>query len=296
MSITDPDGYYRLLGIPNTAKQDAIKSAFRKLAKEYHPDVNPSPTAVERFQKIKAAYDILIDDEERRAYDQHAAALQAEKRHAENMRDNVARANHHRHHPRHHSSQKAASAHRETPQVNYLRCAGCSAITPQPRLVRFYRVSSFLLHSHRRTIEGIYCRSCADITGLRASILSWLFGWWAFPHGPIQTLNALIVNMVGGEKPARENAAILSHQATAFIQRGKYAYALAALSQAIELSPDREMIQKLRAMADDVKKNINTHEIKLVNRWKFFGTSNVFLHLLPFIFIFSIFLVLKYKK
>lgn len=68
MAATD---YYKALGVSETANADAIKNTYRKLARKYHPDVNPGdPVAEERFKEISAAYQVLSDPEKRRQYDQ----------------------------------------------------------------------------------------------------------------------------------------------------------------------------------------------------------------------------------
>jgi hypothetical protein len=61
--------YYRLLGVRPDATVLLIKKAYRKLAKQYHPDVNNSPDAAERFREITEAYDTLTDPDRRRRYD-----------------------------------------------------------------------------------------------------------------------------------------------------------------------------------------------------------------------------------
>ncbi len=66
--------YYEVLGISKTASKDEIKSAYRKLAKKYHPDVNHSPDAPEKFKEVQEAYDVLYDDSKRRQYDQFGFA------------------------------------------------------------------------------------------------------------------------------------------------------------------------------------------------------------------------------
>jgi molecular chaperone DnaJ len=60
---------YDILGVGRDATQDDIKSAYRKLAREHHPDVNGAPEAEERFKEIAGAYEILSDPEKRQRYD-----------------------------------------------------------------------------------------------------------------------------------------------------------------------------------------------------------------------------------
>lgn len=61
--------YYEVLGISRNASEDDIRNAFRRLARKYHPDVNDSPDAEERFKEINEAYGVLSDEEKRAAYD-----------------------------------------------------------------------------------------------------------------------------------------------------------------------------------------------------------------------------------
>lgn len=62
--------YYKILGVPKDADADAIKRAFRKLARQYHPDVNKDKKAEERFKEINEANEVLSDPEKRKLYDQ----------------------------------------------------------------------------------------------------------------------------------------------------------------------------------------------------------------------------------
>ena len=61
--------YYEILGVDKNASKDEIKSAFRKMARQYHPDVNKAPDAEEKFKEIGKAYETLMDDDKRATYD-----------------------------------------------------------------------------------------------------------------------------------------------------------------------------------------------------------------------------------
>lgn len=68
MAVRD---YYRILGVPRVASQDDVHKAYRKLARTYHPDINPGNKKVEeKFKEISAAYDVLGDSAKRKLYDE----------------------------------------------------------------------------------------------------------------------------------------------------------------------------------------------------------------------------------
>src|ERR1700744_3768378 len=71
MPPTQHKDYYAALGVKKSASPDDIRKAFRKLARKYHPDVNPGDKkAEEKFKEISEANDILSDEKKRKIYDQ----------------------------------------------------------------------------------------------------------------------------------------------------------------------------------------------------------------------------------
>jgi molecular chaperone DnaJ len=73
MATTEHD-YYELLGVPRGASEQDIKSAFRRLARELHPDVSEAPDAEERFREVAEAYQVLSNSETRELYDRYGHA------------------------------------------------------------------------------------------------------------------------------------------------------------------------------------------------------------------------------
>src|SRR5918997_145294 len=81
MATTGSKDYYKALGVGRNASDKDIKSAYRKLARKYHPDVNPGDKQAEdKFKEIGEAYEVLSDPEKRKRYDQFGSNWQGWQR------------------------------------------------------------------------------------------------------------------------------------------------------------------------------------------------------------------------
>lgn len=231
----DPKGYYVALGIAEDADADAIKSAYRNKAKRLHPDFNPSPIAAKQFHRLHEAYETLSDPETRAAYDRpwktaQKAGPKTEARQEPKSEKPKAQAK---------PEAKRAAQPKSGPNgasVEEPALCRCGKITAQPRYVVFDLVWGRLKKVQKRTVAGVFCRSCADRAAVRASLLTWVAGWWAWPNGPKETVKALINNIRGGRKPADRNARLLLRQARAFRARGEMELARSAGEQALSFA------------------------------------------------------------
>ncbi len=265
----DPKGYYIALGINEDADGDAIKAAYRSKAKRLHPDFNPSPIAAKQFHRLHEAYETLSDPDKRASYDRpwrnappkpDFNGSQSHARRQDSRRDA----------PAEKPKERPQEAKAE-PKPHPTASAGeqpatckCGRITAQPRYLIFDLVWGRLNKVQRRGISGIYCRSCADRTALRASLLTWIAGWWAWPNGPKETVKALLTNIRGGRKPPERNARLLMRQARAFRLRGKMELARNAAEQAIAFA----VTPHLRHEVDSLLLSLSSHPARpLRDRW-----------------------------
>ena len=72
------DDYYKTLGVKRDASQADIQKAYRKMARKYHPDMNPDDaTAKKKFQEVQAAFDVLNDPSKRELYDRYGSSFES---------------------------------------------------------------------------------------------------------------------------------------------------------------------------------------------------------------------------
>lgn len=207
------ENYYEILGVSRNATQEEIKVAFRRLAREYHPDVNPSPYAEERFKKINEAYNVLKDPSKRREYD-NLLDLQEISRRAQ-IEDET---------PYYHP-----------PAVPHIACSKCGAHNPSLRGSVFFIVISWFVVTYKIPRVDILCEKCRLKRGLLYNFITIFLGWWGFPWGFIYTIYALIVNLFGGEKPARNNDLLLLLLAYDFTLSGRFLDAYRCINESVQI-------------------------------------------------------------
>ncbi|MHB1206276.1 MAG: DnaJ domain-containing protein [Rhodospirillaceae bacterium] len=264
----DPKGYYIALGLADDADGEAVKMAYRTKAKRLHPDFNPSPVAAKQFHRLHEAYSTLSDPAKRAAYDKpwrdlgaktkasasasRAGDSDAEMR-AEKNEDKT---------PRAEKPQPGESVWQSV--VEQPVVCKCGKVTAQPRYIVFDLVWGRLTSVQRKGIAGVFCRTCADRTAVRASLLTWVAGWWAWPDGPRATVRALLNNIRGGRKPADRNARLLMRQARAFRGRGEMELARNAAEQALSFATTAS----LRREVDHLLGSLSSYPARpLKNRW-----------------------------
>lgn len=213
----DQHSLYELLEVSLEASQSEIKAAYRRLAKQYHPDVNPSAEASARMSEINQAYSILSDPAKRVAYD---AGLEpgAEQYKPEDI-DSVS---------------YAESFSRQ------MACQGCGRFDHTLRVVAFPYVISFLIVSSKRYEAGIFCNQCRSTKSTKWAVVSLLFGWWGFPFGIFWTIESLVVNFLKGKTPKEENKQLLAQIAWVSVVLGRVNEAKAALRDLLKYGVNKE--------------------------------------------------------
>jgi len=228
MQENDPQGLYDALGVKPSATADELKSAYRKLAKETHPDTSQSESS-ERFHRISAAYEVLGDPMRRAEYDG--------------------------------LSYKTEGTRAKTRILDPICCSRCEQVTAQPRYVVFFRVFSFVLFTTRTPVQGIFCASCAKKEGLKSSVITFFTGWWGVPWGPIYSIGAIIGNGFGGKHDQSVDERMIWYNALAFLSRGnlQLSYALATRSKHTldkDIAKDAsELVTHLEAAGVDPKQS-----------------------------------------
>ena len=205
--MTDSLGYYAILEVDADADAGLIKNQYRDLAKIWHPDSNKSEDAMEHFQKLSVAYDVLKNEDSRLVYDLLSEIYTPED--FPDM-DNL--------------SILKDKYNRENPLV---------------RVVTLYKVMGKIT-KYTFTEDKLVCTyDQAKQEVLRYSLINWFCGWW-HPKAFVKNIKAIKANIHNIGHNDHDNLTLLIHNAIAFREEKKNKQALISALGALEFADYRQ--------------------------------------------------------
>lgn len=205
--MSDALGYYRLLEVSEDADIAVIKSSYRDLAKFWHPDRNTAPEAMEKFQKLSEAWEVLENEDRRRQYDLLSLVYNAANYpDLENIRPYV--------------------------EGN-----------PDIRALNLHEVRGWLWKYKANTVLNVYGYKPALAARCKNAALNWLLGWW-HPQAFIKNIQALSADW---RQPISESESlrVLVHNIVAYqlLNRPQLAVACAVNALAYADASGQELLQ-----------------------------------------------------
>lgn len=244
----DPKGYYACLGLQPGATAALIRAAYKVRAMELHPDRNPDASATREFQQLQEAYGVLSSEEKRAAYDAMGRGASTSSRSSESTARSSSQDSSQGSAPGSTQSSKQGSAQESnTRSPSPVACSHCGAISAQPRVRSYLKITSFLVTSTKTTVGGIFCTACEVRQACKATGATLLLGWWSL-HGFFWSLEALFKNLAGGPHLELENATVLTRQAMYFFATGKPALAHAVAYEAREVANTKKQYPEMQEL------------------------------------------------
>src|SRR5271165_7004629 len=216
MSGRDLSGYYAVLGVNPSATSEEIKRAFR--AKARRLSWNSATEATRELRFVEDAFRVLGSPHLRANYDAGSYGPEGDSRPDAQALDPVI-------------------------------CANCHWVTAQPRYLIQRHVVSAVIVTWRFVRQGVFCSECGAKSACKASLKTWLLGWWGIPWGPIYSVQAIFSNLFGGEQPPLNNFRILGWQAIYFAQIERLDLARAIAESALRFAqkiPEQERLNDAR--------------------------------------------------
>ncbi len=211
--MKDALGYYKVLEVDSSTDEKTLKIKYRDLAKLWHPDFNKAENAMEHFQKLSVAYDVLKDKNSRLIYD-----LLSEVYTSDNFPD--------------------------MQNLNVLK----DKYNKENPLVRviFLRKIIGKITRYNVSEDRLVCTyEQARQEALAYSLSNWFLGWW-HPKALVKNVRALIDNFRNIGQNNQDNLLLLVHNAVAFEQDGKPRQAMVSALQAMEYADgeQRELLER----------------------------------------------------
>lgn len=207
MTMSDPLGYYQIMDLTPKASDAEIKHNYRERAKIWHPDYNKDAIALEKFQKLSVAYNVLQDTDSRLFYD-----MLSQVYHTHNFPDMKSLAIY---------KDRAGN---ENP---------CIRTINQQKVIGYFYKSSFRQDSEICSVVE------APSIVLKNSLSNWLLGWWSL-KAFTKNIQALIYNYKSINQNRPENLNLLIHNAVAYYQDGKKDKACISALQAKEYATSEQ--------------------------------------------------------
>lgn len=220
---SDPLGYYAVLNLSPSADDKEIKLSYREQAKKWHPDHNSAPNAMEVFQKISVAYDVLSDEHKRLIYD-----LASLSHSVENFPDIF-----------------ALKVLTNVAGQNDVSVRGLSLWKMRGRLLKYNLTQEFYVCSP----------SEAEKIVLKNSLFNNLLGWWS-PQALLKNFSVLRENYRQTGRNDYENFCLLTHNALAYEQDHLYQQAFLSAGQAWEYAAPgaKVLLERFMKSIPDVRR------------------------------------------
>jgi hypothetical protein len=261
--------HYTVLGVDRDASERAIQAAYRKLARQWHPDLNGDSDAAGRFAAVSQAYAIIGNRERRETYNR---------------------------------SMRSSGAEAQQPVLTQpIRCTECGDVTAQPRILMFRSTIGVLIWNRVQRVEGVYCARCARHTGMSASFVTAIGGWWAVPVGPVIAAWCIMANAMGGSRRPKADRRFALVNAQAFLERSNHelAYVLAREALVGPYGVNGSDAVKAQSIIDRAKPtSANRQSLTLKNPWRlnagYIAVHTVLLLAVPVSVIATAWLIFRY--
>ena len=211
--MKDALGYYKVLEVDSSTDEKTLKIKYRDLAKLWHPDFNKAENAMEHFQKLSVAYDVLKDKNSRLIYD-----LLSEVYTSDNFPDMQ------------NLSVLKDKYNKENPLV---------------RVIFLRKIIGKIIRYNVSEDRLVCTYEQARQEALAYSLSNWFLGWW-HPKALVKNVRALIDNFRNIGQNNQDNLLLLVHNAVAFEQDGKPRQAMVSALQAMEYADgeQRELLER----------------------------------------------------
>jgi len=228
----DPKAYYAALGVQPGASDKLIRAAFRVQAQELHPDLNPSPDAKEKFQRLNEAYMVLSDPEQRQRYDALSGQSSFSRPSAATHDGRTGRPTSSGFEGK--TGQGQSNSEAQSSDWQPLTCQRCGSVSALPRYREYHHVTGFLFHTSRTNTRGVFCAKCDAVSAAKATAITAFAGWWSY-LGWFYSPAAILNNLTAGLRFKEKNVAAWAHQAGYFASRGKTDIAKAIAEEVLKV-------------------------------------------------------------